>query len=200
MSSNQTNLRYLRRVFNIELHQHWALYLVEGVVLTVLGATAIVLPPLATLVVAILIGWLLLVSGLIGLVTTVMQAEGPGFGWSLLSAVLAIIVGTVLLMNAELAAVSLTVVLLVFFVIEGGATLMYARAHKRQMSQSRWGWMMASGVIDLALAAYILYGLPVIAPWALGLLVGVNMVFGGVAMIALAERAHEADKKARRSA
>jgi uncharacterized membrane protein HdeD (DUF308 family) len=194
MSSDQPNLRDIRRVFDLELHQHWALYLVEGVVLLVLGATAIVLPPLATLAATILIGWLVLVSGVVGFFTTFMQNDGPGFGWSLLSAVLAIIVGAVLLGNAELAAVSLTIVLLVFFIIEGGSTLMYARAHRRQMSQSRWGWIVASGIVDLALAAYILSGLPVIAPWALGLMVGVNMVFGGVAMIALAERAHAADK------
>ena len=62
------------------------------------------------------------------------------------------------------------------------------------MSHSRWGWMVASGVVDLLLAAYIVISLPVIASWALGLMVGVNMVFGGVAMIALAERAHKMDK------
>ncbi len=194
MSSNQSNLRYLRRVFNIELHQHWALYLVEGVVLTVLGATAIVLPPLATLAVAVLIGWLVLVSGIIGLVTTLLQEDAPGTGWAMLSAVLAIFVGLVLLSNAELAAVSLTIVLLVFFIVEGASSLMYARAHKREMSQGRWRWMMASGVIDLALSGYIIYGLPVVAPWALGLLVGVNLVFGGVALIAMAEHAHAIDK------
>jgi uncharacterized membrane protein HdeD (DUF308 family) len=194
MTSNQPSLRDIRRVFDLELHQHWALYLVEGVVLLVLGATAIVLPPLATLAVTILLGWLLLVSGIIGLVTTLMQSEAPGFGWSLLSAALAIGVGAFLLAQPVIAAVSLTVALLVFFVIEGFSSLMYARAHRRDMSQSRWGWMTASGIVDLALAGYLLYGLPMIAPWALGLMVGVNMVFGGAAMIALAERAHAADK------
>ena len=199
MSNDQPNIRAIRRVFNIELHQHWALYLLEGVVLIVLGATAIALPPLATLAVTILIGWLVLLSGIIGLVTTFWMGAAPGAGWSLLSALLAIVVGGVLLANAEIAAVSITIVLLIFFVIEGAASIMYARAHRREMSSSKWGWMMASGVVDLALAAYILYGLPVIAAWALGLLVGVNMVFGGVALIAMAEHAHEADKQAHNS-
>jgi uncharacterized membrane protein HdeD (DUF308 family) len=200
MSNDQPNVVEFKRLFRIELHQHWALYMLEGVVLIVLGATAIVLPPLATLAVTILLGWLLLVSGIIGFFTTFLEKEGPGFGWSLLSAVLAIVVGAFLLASPMAAAISLTIVLLVFFIVEGVSTLMYARAHKRQMSQSRWGWMMASGIVDLALAAYILSGLPVIAPWALGLMVGINMVFGGLAMIALAERAHAADKKAGRSA
>jgi uncharacterized membrane protein HdeD (DUF308 family) len=193
MATDQSSLRDMRRVFDLELHQHWALYLVEGVVLIVLGLTAIVLPPLATLAVIILIGWLLLVSGVVSLVTTFWMSAAPGFVWSLLSAVLAIVVGGLFLAYPMLAAVSLTVVLLVFFIVEGVTSLMYARAHKRQMPQSRWGWMVASGAVDLGLAAYILFGLPVVAPWALGLMVGVNLVFGGAAMIALAERAHKMD-------
>jgi len=194
MSGNQPSVRDILRVFDLELHQHWALYVVEGVVLIVLGATAIALPPLATLAVTVLLGWVLLVSGIVGFVTTFLLREGPGFGWSLLSALLAIAVGGFLVAYPVIAAVSLTVVLLIFFIVEGVSSLMYARAHKREMSDSRWGWMVASGIIDLALAAYIIFGLPVIASWALGLMVGVNMVFGGVAMIALAERAHKMDK------
>ena len=194
MSGEQPSLRDVRRVFDLELHQHWALYLVEGAMLIVLGLTAIALPPLATLAVTILLGWVLLVSGVVGAVMTILQRQGPGFGWSLLSALLAIAVGGFLVAYPVIAAVSLTVVLLIFFIVEGVSSLMYARAHKRELSQSRWGWMVASGIIDLALAAYIIFGLPVIASWALGLMVGVNMVFGGVAMIALAERAHKMDK------
>lgn len=193
-SRNLQNLRNFRRAFDFEMHQHWALYLVEGVVLIVLGLTAIVLPPLAALVVTILLGWVLLVSGIVGLLTTVLQKEGPGFGWSLVSAALAILFGGFLLLEPMIGAITLTAALLIFFIVEGIASLMYARAHKREMSQSRWGWMMASGVVDLGLAAFILFSLPVIAAWALGLMVGVNMVFGGAALIAMAERAHKLDK------
>ncbi|MEJ2374274.1 MAG: DUF308 domain-containing protein [Pseudolabrys sp.] len=195
-----SNIQYIRRAFNVELHQHWALYLLEGVVLVVLGATAIVLPPLATLAITVLIGWLLLVSGIVGLITTFWMPAAPGFGWSLLSAVLAIVIGYLLLANLDLGTVFVTGVLVIFFIVEGFTSIMYARAHKREMSSSRWQWMMASGVIDLGLGAYILYGLPVIAPWALGLLVGINMVFGGIALIAMAERAHKEDRRTHRPA
>ena len=57
----------------------------------------------------------------------------------------------------------------------------------------RWGWMLVSGIIDLILAAIIWGGLPGTAEWALGLLVGINMVFGGSAMIAMALHARTAD-------
>ena len=75
--------------------------------------------------------------------------------------------------------------LIAFFVIEGIVTIMYAIDHRAQLS-SRWGWMLASGVVDLILAGIIFAGLPGTAAWALGLLVGINMVFGGTAMIGMA--------------
>ena len=80
---------------------------------------------------------------------------------------------------------SLTLVLIAFFVVEGIATLMYAFEHRAQLS-SRWGWMLMSGIVDLILAGIIFAGLPGTATWALGLLVGINLVFGGTAMIGMA--------------
>jgi uncharacterized membrane protein HdeD (DUF308 family) len=151
----------------------------------VLGATAIVLPPIATLAVTILIGWLLLVSGIMGLITTFWMRHGPGFWWSLLSAVLALVVGVLLLASPLRGAVSLTIVLVAFFIIEGIASIMFALDHKREFS-GRWGWMLASGIVDLILAALIFAGLPSSAAWAIGLLVGINLIFGGAALMSMA--------------
>ena len=62
---------------------------------------------------------------------------------------------------------------------------MYALDHKKDLS-GRWGWMLASGIVDLVLAAIIFAGLPGTAAWAIGLLVGINMLFGGTSLIAIA--------------
>jgi uncharacterized membrane protein HdeD (DUF308 family) len=191
MASNQANIAEIQHAVAKSLHEHWVLYLVEGVVLLVLGATAIVLPALATLAVTILLGWLFLVSGIIGLVTTFWMRHAPGFWWSLLSAVLGIVVGAWLLAAPVIGAFSLTVFLVAFFIIEGIASIMFSLDHKRELS-GQWGWMLVSGVIDLVLAALIFAGLPSTAAWALGLLVGINMLFGGVALIALALHARNA--------
>jgi len=191
MSTNQPNIADIQRAVNQSLHDHWVLYLVEGVVLVVLGATAIVLPPLATLAVTIILGWLFLVSGVMGLFTTFWMRHAPGFWWALLSAVLGIVVGFMLLAMPLTGAFSLTIVLVAFFIIEGIATIMFALDHKRELT-GRWGWMLVSGIIDLGLAAIIYAGLPGTAAWALGLLVGVNMLFGGSALIAMALHARKA--------
>ena len=185
MSMDQSDINQLQRALAQSIREHWVLFLIEGIVLVVLGILAVVIPVVATSAVTIFLGWLFLISGIVGLVTTFWARHAPGFWWSLLSAVLAIAAGLVLLAWPVSGAVSLTLLLIVFFTIEGVLTLMYALEHKKELS-GRWGWMIVSGVIDLILAAIILAGLPGTAEWALGLLVGINMLFGGAAMIAMA--------------
>jgi uncharacterized membrane protein HdeD (DUF308 family) len=143
------------------------------------------------LAVTILLGWLFLVSGILGLITTFWMRHAPGFWWSLLSAVLGIVVGAVLLASPLTGAFSLTLVLVAFFLVEGAVSIMFALDHKRELS-GQWGWMLVSGIIDLGLAIMIFAGLPSTAAWAVGLLVGINMIFGGSALIAMALHARTA--------
>jgi uncharacterized membrane protein HdeD (DUF308 family) len=192
MSVNPGDANQLQRAFAQSIREHWVLFLIEGIVLVVLGLLAIIVPPLATIAVTIFLGWLFLISGIVGLITTFWARHAPGFWWSLLSAVLAIAAGIVLLWEPIRGAVTLTLLLIVFFVIEGVLSIMYAFEHKKELT-GRWGWMLVSGIIDLILAAIILAGLPGTAAWALGLLVGINMLFGGAALIAMALHARSPD-------
>jgi uncharacterized membrane protein HdeD (DUF308 family) len=186
MSTSQpTDINRLQADFARSLHERWSLFLTEGILLVILGLLAFLLPPLATLGITIVIGWLFLLSGIMGLITTFGARQAPGFWWSLVSAILAIGAGVILLARPVTGAVSLTLVLIAFFIVEGVASIMYALDHKQRSSQ-RWGWMLLSGIIDLILAAMIFAGLPGTAAWALGLLVGINMIFGGSALIAMA--------------
>ena len=178
------------RAVKSAIHEHWVLFLIEGIVLVLLGAIAIVVPPLATLTYTILIGWIFLVSGVVGLITTFWMRHAPGFWWSLLSAVIAIAAGFLLLGWPLTGALSLTLVLTSFFIVEGIASIMYAIEHRNQLT-GRWGWMLVSGIVDLILAAIIIAGLPGTAAWAIGLLVGINMLLGGGALIGMALAARD---------
>jgi uncharacterized membrane protein HdeD (DUF308 family) len=193
MSMNQADNGRMQAELLASLRQYWMLFLIEGIILVVLGLAAIMVPVIATLAVAIFLGWLFLISGVVGLVTTFWMRQAPGFWWSLLSAVLAIAAGIVLLAWPVSGAVSLTLVLIVFFIIEGVASIMLAIEHRRRLS-GRWGWLLASGVVDLILAGMLLVGLPGTATWALGLLVGINMIFGGSSLIAMALHARAAER------
>ena len=194
MSMNKPAIEQMQHRVVTSLHAHWVLFLVEGIILVVLGLGAIVIPPIATLAIELLLGWLFLISEIVGLISTFWMRQAPGFWWSLVSAILAIVVGIVLLLWPLTGVLSLTLVLIAFFVIEGVASIMFALEHKRELS-GRWEWMLASGIIDLILAAIIIAGLPGTAAWAIGLLVGINMVFGGSALIAMALHAREIDPR-----
>jgi uncharacterized membrane protein HdeD (DUF308 family) len=172
------------------IREHATFFLIEGIVLLVLGILAILLPPFATLAVTIIFGWIFLVSGMIGFVTTMGARGAPGFWWSLVSALLATAAGLVLLVQPAGGALSLTLLLVAFFAVEGVVSILYALEHRRELS-GRWEWMLVSGIIDLVLAGIILAGLPGTAAWALGVLVGVNMIFGGCALIAMALHARQ---------
>jgi uncharacterized membrane protein HdeD (DUF308 family) len=185
MSTNKSDLDQLQSAVAKSLHAHWRLFLTEGIILFILGVLAIVVPPIATIAVEILIGWILLVSGVVGLIATLRTRTAPGFVWSLVSAVLGIVAGIVLLAWPLSGALSLTLILTVFLVLEGVVSILYALEHKRELS-GRWGAMLFSGIVDLILAGIIFAGLPGTAAWAIGLLVGINMVFGGSALIAMA--------------
>ena len=93
MSMNKPDMEQIQRTVATSLHEHWMLYLVEGIVLVVLGLAAIVIPPIATLAAEILFGWLFVISGIVGLITTFRMRQAPGFWWSLISAIIGIAAG-----------------------------------------------------------------------------------------------------------
>jgi uncharacterized membrane protein HdeD (DUF308 family) len=185
MTINQQEAESIGRAVASAIHAHWGLFLAEGIILVLLGVIAIVVPPIATIAFTLIVGWVFLFSGAAGLFTTFYIGRSPGFWWSLISALIGIAAGLILIARPVTGSISLTLVMIAFFVVEGIVSIMYAIEHRNQLT-GRWGWMLLSGVIDLILAAIILAGLPETATWALGLLVGINMLFGGAAMIAIA--------------
>jgi uncharacterized membrane protein HdeD (DUF308 family) len=183
----------LRDRIRAAIQLHWKAFLIEGIVLVVLGLAAILVPALASLAITIFLGWLFLVSGVVGLAMTFWARQMPGFWWSLLSALLALGAGIVLLARPVQGTLTLTIVVGAYFLAEGVFTIMYALAHRRELAE-RWGWLLASGAVDLILAGIIIAGLPGSALWAIGLLVGFDMAFGGISLIGMALAARDADR------
>jgi len=196
MSIHPSDVDRLELQFADALRDGWRFLLIEGVILVVLGAAAVIIPSVASLAVEIIIGWLFLFSGIVGLAMTILMRHAPGFWWSVFSAVLAIAAGVALIGWPGGGVLSLTLLLIVFFIMEGVATIMYALDHRRDLP-GQWGFMLASGIVDLVLAAIIYAGLPGTAAWAIGLMVGINMLFGGAALIGLALHARHVAAGAR---
>jgi uncharacterized membrane protein HdeD (DUF308 family) len=164
------------------IRTHWVLLLVQGIGMTALGAAAIVWPRISTMAVEFYAGWMFLFSGLFGLLTLFIAPNVSAFLWALLTAALSMLAGVLLLWHPIFGTISLTVVLIAFFIVEGVFQIAAAFRHRSALPRS-WGWLAMSGIADLILAGLILKGWPITAFWALGLVVGVNLISSGLALV-----------------
>ena len=117
--SNTTDFESIRRQLASTIHAHWKLFLAQGIVMMVLGFLAIAVPNLATLAVEIFVGWLFFVGGIFRAVSVWHSRQAPGFAWSILTAVLSVVLGLILILRPLEGALTLTMVLVAFFVSRG---------------------------------------------------------------------------------
>lgn len=178
------NTEDLHTRFADTLAAHWKGFLIQGVVIVILGLLAAALPMISTLAIEILIGWLFLIGGVLRVASLFRTRHTPGYWWSLISAIMSIILGLVLVAAPLQGVMTLTLVLTVLFLVEGVSAIP-AALDFRKHSQS-WGWLLLSGIVDFMLVFLIWEGWPGTAAWAIGLMTGVNLVFLGVSLIMLA--------------
>ncbi len=157
---------------------------VEAVLLIVLGAVALILPLFAGLFVGAILGVVLLISGLVGLVSAFSGGAHVHRGWSVLSAVIALLVGLLILFNPPTGVVSLTLLLGVYLLLDG-VSLVGLAFDQRRRGSSRWGLLLASGIVDLVLAAAIVFLSSFGSAIVVGIIVGVDLIAAGIALLAL---------------
>jgi uncharacterized membrane protein HdeD (DUF308 family) len=170
------------------LSRNWGWLLAVGILMIILGVVAIGAPVVATIAVQFMLGWLLVISGIAEGMHAFMVQGWRGFLFELLSALLYLGVGILLLVNPLEGALALTIVLAVFLLVEGIFKIIMAL---RVREHRGWGWLLASGIVSLILGALIWAQWPASGLWVIGLLVGIQLLFTGWAlvMLALAARA-----------
>jgi uncharacterized membrane protein HdeD (DUF308 family) len=181
------------------LRKYSTWFTIYGVVMALLGILAIAMPVVATLATSIFIGWVLVVGGVLGLYAVYSAGkDAPGFWWNLITAILYLAAGIVLLGNPVTGALSLTIVLAAYLLAGGVAKIVLGFQHKRDIPQA-WLWVLFSGLVDMVLGFLLVMGLPGTAFWAIGLLVGINLLMMGVALVvtALSCKKMAATKEAR---
>jgi uncharacterized membrane protein HdeD (DUF308 family) len=150
--------------------------IVTGILAILGGVAAILVPPLATLTLTIFIGWILVYAGVVMAVHSWTQ-RAAGRTWErALQALLTLVIGVYLVLFPGGGALSLTLLLVIWFVVSGGLQLAAARQLRGLPGA---GWMLFGGVLAILLAVLIALDLPSSAEWAIGLLVGVNLLFWG---------------------
>ena len=171
------------------LSKNWGWLLALGILMIILGVFAIGAPVVATIAVQFALGWILVIGGVAEGIHAFMAQGWRGFLLELLSAILYVVVGVLLLVNPVEGALALTVVLAVFLIVEGIFKIIMAM---RVRDHRGWGWLLASGILSAILGVLIWAQWPASGLWVIGLLVGIQLLFTGWAlvMLALAARAH----------
>ncbi len=160
-----------------ELRQNSGWIVGIGILLVLLGLFAIAWPIFTTFAINIMLGWLFIVGG-IGQMVYAFRSHGAGS--TALKVLLGLIyfgVGVLLLFNPWAGAVSLTLVVGIFFFIDGAFRVVTAFQVK---PAPRWGWMLFNGIVTIILGILIWSQWPFNAPWILGLLVGIGLIVSGI--------------------
>ena len=171
------------------LSRNWGWLLALGILMIILGVVAMAAPVVATIAIQVMLGWLLVISGIAEGIHAFMVKEWRGFLLELLSAVLYLGVGLLLLVDPLKGALALTLILAVFLLVEGIFKIITAL---RVRDHRGWGWLLASGIVSVVLGVLIWAQWPASGLWVIGLLVGIQLLFTGwsLVMLALAARGH----------
>jgi uncharacterized membrane protein HdeD (DUF308 family) len=146
-----------------------------AILLIIVGFFALALPFEAGVAIAIAVAILVIVAGVVHLVGTFAARTG-GFFWRLLVGCAYLVAGVYLLLNPKLSLVSLTLALAVLFFVEG---IFHIVTYFQVRSVPGAGWLLFDGIVTLILAVMIWRSWPASAVWALGTIVGINLLMSG---------------------
>ncbi|MBB3952304.1 HdeD family acid-resistance protein [Aureimonas jatrophae] len=163
------------------LGDHWKSYAFQGGLMALAGVLALLAPLVATLASAIFFGWLLLVLGVVGIVTSVRLRGSTGFWSGLIVSALALVLGVMILFDPFAGAVTLTTLLAIYFLLSGLSMLSLANAFRP--STARFWLPALAGVLNIALAVLLVLGLPGTALWASGVFLGISLLSSGLGLL-----------------
>jgi uncharacterized membrane protein HdeD (DUF308 family) len=157
---------------------------IEAIVLIILGVLAIVFPLFAGIAVAVVIGWVFILSGVVGLISAIAGRQHAHLGWSIASAVIAVLFGLLLLLHPLFAAVAITLLIAAYFLFDG-VTLIGLGLDQRKRGSLRWRWMVGAGVLDIVLAVLTVSLGAVGSAALIGIIVGIDLIIAGASLLAV---------------
>lgn len=179
----ETAARAMRAAVRASVRKYRVLYLVQAGLLIVGGLIALFLPVLSSVALVVILGWLLILGGVVQGMSLIGAQDVPHFWLQLISAVLGFVVGLLILRSPGEGLLAITMLLIVFLMIEGIAKVVFALTIR---PLTNWGWILGSGALGIVLAAILWSSLPGTAAWLLGVLFGANLLAQGAALGAMA--------------
>ena len=175
-----------------EIRSSWGWYLTLGILFMLLGAVCVIGDVSATFATVLVFGWMLLISGVFGLVHAFRTHNGQGFLLSLLGALLRGFTGYLLIRHPLAGAATLTLILASFLIVGG----LFRGIGAGMLKFPHWGWSVFSGIVSLGLGIMLLVQLPVSSVWFIGFAIGLDLIFDGASLIAFATSFHSLTKVA----
>jgi len=154
---------------------------IEAVFLIVLGIAALIMPLFAGVAITLTLGLILTAAGVIGLISAFAGRHHVHLGWSLASAILALLLGLFLLIYPLAAAVVLAVLIGAYLLFDG-VTIIGLAVTRRNRGDRPWGWLLAAGVADLVLAIFLITLGALGAASLIGVVLGIDLIFAGAAL------------------
>ena len=177
--SVETASQVIREAMREKVKRHSFWYILQSVLMILAGIMALVFPIISSVAIVIFLGWLLIFSGILQAFSLIDARHVPHFWLQLVSVVLSVLVGILFLRNPGAGLLTLTLLLIVFFMVEGISKIIFSLTIR---PFPNWGWVFASGVIGILLAFYLWANTPVTAIWLLGVLLGIELISEGAAL------------------
>ena len=170
------------------LGSDWWLLLIGGILLIIIGLVAISVPLATALAIELLLGWILVVGGIVHGVYAFKSRHEPGVLLRVVTAILYLAAGIILLAHPLAGVLTLTLLLAILFTVEGVSKIITAFGLR---AMPNWGWVMFNGIVTLILGVIMWANWPIGAAWVIGLLVGIDLLVAGwvLVMVAFAARA-----------
>lgn len=160
------------------------MFLAEGIFLIVLGALILILPRVTTFALAVLLSIGLILVGVYKFINTIVNRHEVQNAWlSMLISILMIGIGIYLTMNPFFNILVLTMAIGIYFILDGIFSVTVAIQNKNYLKY--WWVALIASIFQFVLAFIIIFGLPFTALWTLGILIGINLIFSGIALISL---------------
>ena len=177
--SLETAAQVMREAMRETVKRYSLWYLIQGGLMVLAGILALFYPMFSSVAVVVLLGWLLIISGIVQGISLIGARHVPHFWLQLFSVALSVIIGLLFLRHPGQGLLTLTMLLIVFFMAEGISKVIFSLTIR---PFPNWGWVLASGLIGILAAVYLWSSLPVTAIWLLGLLLGLLLISEGAAL------------------
>ena len=172
------------------VRRSWIWFLVFGILLTLLGVTCVGKAQTATTFSILALGWVLLMSGVVWLVNSFYAFSWHGFFLFVLNGIIRAVTGYLLIRHPDAGAAGVTMLLAALFIVGG----LFRGVSAGVIQFPRWGWTVFSGLVSVVLGIYLLTMWPTASTYFIGMVIGIDLIFDGAALIGFAGAIHSLPK------